>query len=128
ATLSSSWQCAELGATIDGFLSGQAGGPGLCCNIAEFMQFEGFSSLGFDLTENCNHGVCTLKVNGVADHNLCSLTGTFNNNSFNTSSMGVTVFSDYIDVNWSLAAGMDLFANSPLTVSVNCGQGIVAAQ
>jgi uncharacterized small protein (DUF1192 family) len=128
ATLSNSWQCAELGATIDGFLSGQAGGGGLCCDIADFMQFEGFTSVGFDLEEYCSHSSCTLKVNGVADHNLCSLTGTFNNNSFNTNSLGVTVLSNGIDVNWSLAAGDDLFTNSPLTVAVNCGQGIVAAQ
>ncbi len=128
ATLSSSWQCAELGATIDGFLSGQAGGGGLCCNIADFMQNESFTAVGFDLTEDCSHGNCFFKVNGVADHNICSLSGTFNNTSFNTNSTGVNVMASGIDVLWSLAAGVDLFTNAPLTVSVNCGQGVVAAQ
>jgi hypothetical protein len=127
--LSNSWQCAELGATSSGTLSGTVS-FGQCCSIGEWISFSGYTVVGLDTTRWCNDDYCEFEVVGVSDHTVCSLTGNADLVSFLQTSSGVDVYADYIRIDWITLFGMpvdDAHVNDPLSVQIICGQGVVAA-
>ena len=131
ATLSSSWQCAELGVTQSGSLSGTTD-EFQCCNIQNLVSNYGYSAVGLETARICDEMDCDFEVVGVADHSICSLTGSVGNNSFTQTTQGVYTNPDYISVHWNQAIGDDLsmphMSNLSFSVQVQCGQGVVAAQ
>ena len=76
--------------------------------------------------------MCEFEVVGVADHSICSLTGSVGNNSFTKTTSGVDTFPDRITVDWFLAIGDNIdvphMSNLSFSVQVMCGQGVIAAQ
>ena len=131
ATLSSSWQCAELGVTQSGSLSGTTADM-QCCNIQNLVSQYAYSSVGLESARICDFSNCEFEVVGVADHSICSLTGSVGNNSFTQTTQGVDTYPDKISVHWNLAIGDDFMMphmnNLSFSVQVMCGQGVVAAQ
>ena len=131
ATLSSSWQCAELGVTQSGSLSGTTD-EFQCCSIQDLVSGYGYSAVGLETARICDDMDCDFSVVGVADHSICSLTGSVGNNSFTQTTQGVDTYPDRISVHWNLAIGDDLMmphmSNLSFSVQVMCGQGVVAAQ
>jgi hypothetical protein len=131
ATLSSSWQCAELGVTQSGALSGIVpNNP--CCQMSDLVSQHGFSAVGFETNNTCDFNHCDLSVVGVSDHSICSLTGSVGNVGFTQTTSGVDTFTSFIDVNWLQVLGEDLGMptnqNNSFSVQVMCGQGVVQAQ
>ena len=133
ATLSSSWQCAELGFTYRGFLTGVL--PSLpCCSINDLINNHDFFMTGFRGHRSCDDVTCEIAVTGVPDHSTCSLTGSVGNTGFTEASLGVDtdLFAEFINVDWSAAIG-DLLGGAGsegenFSLEVKCGQGVVAAQ
>ena len=133
ATLSSSWQCAELGFAYRGFLTGVV--PTLpCCAINDLINNHDFFMTGFRGHRACDDMSCEFAVTGVPDHSTCSLTGSVGNTGFTEASLGVDtdLSAEFINVDWSNAIGE--FLGDPGTEGENfsleviCGQGVVAAQ
>jgi hypothetical protein len=126
ASFNGVWKCAILGVTLDGIFSG--GGIGECCSINNYVTLQGYTSIGFNTSAHCNHIECDFEVVGVADHTVCTLSGSSGTNSFNTASNGVTVTANGINVDWTLATGFNLVnPQGALNVQVSCGQGVVEA-
>ena len=133
ATLSSSWQCAELGFTYRGFLTGVL--PSLpCCSINDLINNHDFFMTGFRGHRSCDDVTCEVAVTGVPDHSTCSLTGSVGNTGFTEASPGVDtdLFAEFINVDWSAAIGEILGGagneGENFSLEVKCGQGVVAAQ
>ena len=132
ATLSGSWQCAALGVTQGGSLSGTViTAPATnCCNIGEWVN-DGYSAVGLDTNLLCNDFNCEFSVVGIPDHSICSLTGSIGNTGFTQTSAGVNVMPDKITVSWTTVTGQSgLYTNNggeSLSVQLQCGQGVVAA-
>tara|TARA_B100000609_G_scaffold194117_1_gene186311 strand:- start:2355 stop:2600 length:246 start_codon:yes stop_codon:yes gene_type:complete len=80
----------------------------------------------------CDEMDCFFEVVGVADHSICSLTGSVGNNSFTQTTQGVNTYPDRISVHWNQAIGDDIgmphMSNLSFSVQVMCGQGVIAAQ
>ena len=129
ATISGSWQCAELGVTQGGSLSGTTSGNP-CCDIGGWVRDHGYSAVGLDTTFYCGDDRCEFAVVGVADHSICTLSGSVGNDNFTNTSAGVTVSQDNIEVNWSTLFGNPLdtaHLGHSLSVQLTCGQGVIAA-
>ena len=103
-----------------------------CCNIQDLVSIYGYSSVGLETARICDDMDCDFAVVGVADHSICSLTGSVGNNSFTQTTQGVDTSPDKIRVQWTLAIGdsfmMPHMSNLSFSVQVMCGQGVVAAQ
>ena len=131
ATLSNSWQCAELGVTQSGSLSGTTS-MHQCCSVSSLVSQHGYSAVGLETSQMCDENFCHFEVVGVADHSVCSLSGSVGNNSFTQTTSGVTTNIGSIMVDWQLAIGdsfmMPHMNNLSFSVQVMCGQGVVAAQ
>ena len=131
ATLSSSWQCAELGVTQSGSLSGTTS-MNQCCSVSSLVSQHGYSAVGLETSQMCDEFFCYFEVVGVADHSVCSLSGSVGNNSFTQTTNGVTTNTGSIMVDWQLAIGDQLMhphmSNLSFSVQVMCGQGVIAAQ
>ena len=80
----------------------------------------------------CDENFCYFEVVGVADHSVCSLSGSVGNNSFTQTTNGVTTNIGSIMVDWQLAIGDQFMhphmSNLSFSVQVMCGQGVIAAQ
>ncbi len=92
----------------------------------------GYSSVGLETSRICDTVLCEFAVVGVADHSVCSLSGSVDNTSFTqaTSPAGIIIHPDRIEVNFISADVLmqPLGQNESFTVQVTCGQGVVAAQ
>ena len=91
-----------------------------------------FSAVGFDKPVGlADEFRCEFAVVGVADHSICSLTGSVGNIGFTQTTLGVDTFAGYFNVQWDQAIG-DLLSptnsDDSFSVQVQCGQGVVAAQ
>ena len=129
ATLSSSWQCAELGVTQGGVLSGTVSNS-QCCTIASWVANDGYSAVGLDTNVICDDGGCEFVVVGVADHSICTLSGSVGNDNFTHTSSDVFVNSNGMFVDWFGVLNDQLGASEgdSFSVQITCGQGVVAAQ
>ena len=78
----------------------------------------------------CDDYNCEFVVVGVADHSICTLSGSVGNDNFTHTSPHVNVDSNGIFVDWFsvLSDPLDGSQGDSLSVQITCGQGVVAAQ
>ena len=90
----------------------------------------GYSAVGLDTNQNCDDFSCDFTVVGVADHSICTLSGSVGNDNFTHTSPDVMVDSNRMRVDWLGVTGdiLDLSSGDSLSVQITCGQGVVAAQ
>ena len=99
------------------------------CNIGDWVSLDGYSAVGLNTNELCNDLDCDFEVVGVADHSICTLSGSIGNDNFTHTYSGVFMDPDYMQVTWAGVTGFPLssYQGESLSVQVTCGQGIVAA-
>ena len=152
ATLSNSWQCAELGVTNEAQISGSYrdnGGlfpasldlAGFISDINSNPDGWNVTTINLDTTARFDRYDFYLVMPGVLDYGSCSLNGSFGPDSFVSTSANVTVnatdpnsgenairiqFNDInIDYVFELNGPDD---TGTFAISISCGQGVVAAQ
>ena len=100
--------------------------------MSDLVSNYSFSAVGFETGRSCYEFRCEFAVVGVADHSICSSTGSVGNIGFTQTTLGVDTFAGYFNVQWDQAIG-DLLgsptnSDDSFSVQVQCGQGVVAAQ